>query len=55
MIRGLRVIAGCALVGAVTAGALFGWAPAYGVFTVQGIGAAIGLGLGIVANAKHLV
>jgi hypothetical protein len=51
----MRVLAGCALVGAVAAGALFGWAPAFGIVTVHGIGAAIGLAAGIYANAKHLV
>ena len=56
IVRSLRVISGCALVGAVTAGALFGWAPALlGMFSVHEVGAALGVGVGVVANARHMI
>lgn len=54
VIHKLRVIAGCALVGAVVGGTFFGWIPAMGVLGVHEIGAAIGAGLGALANAKNL-
>jgi hypothetical protein len=56
IIRSLRVISGCALVGAVTAGVFFGWAPALlGVLTAHDIGAIVGAGIGVFANAKRYV
>lgn len=51
----LRIVASSALLGAVVAGAFFGWMPALGMIGVHEVGAAIGAGLGVVANAKHLV
>jgi hypothetical protein len=56
VIRSLRVISGCALVGTVTAGALFGGMPAIlGIAGAHEIGAIIGAGVGVFANAKHLI
>ncbi len=52
LIRSLRTVASTALLGAVVAGMLFGWAPITGVHE---IGAVIGAGLGVLANAKHFV
>ncbi len=56
LIRSLRVISGCALVGTVTAGALFGWAPALlGMFSANEVGAVLGAGVGVFANVKHYI
>lgn len=55
LIHALKVVAGFSLVGTVTAGALFGWLPALGVFSIHEIGAVLGAGVGVAANAKHLI
>lgn len=51
ILRSLRLITGCGLLGAVLAGTFFGW---IGTAGVHEAGAVVGLSLGIVANAKHL-
>lgn len=51
----VRIVASFALVGAVVAGTFFGWLPALGLIGVHEVGAAVGAGVGVLANAKHLV
>ena len=47
-----RMVVGFTLVGTVTAGALFGWAPAMGVISVHEAGAAIGAAVGLAASMR---
>lgn len=54
IVHTLRVVASFALLGTVTAGALFGWVPALGAVTVHEIGAVVGAAAGVVATVKHV-
>ena len=54
-IHALRVISACALLGAVTAGTLFGWLPAVGLIGAHEVGAVLGLGLGTLATARNAI
>jgi len=56
-LHNLRTLASFALLGAASAGALLSWIPAIGigVLGVHEIGALVGLGAGMVANARQLV
>ncbi len=51
VLRSLRVIAGCSLLGTALAGTLFGWVGAGGIHEV---GAVLGATFGIAANIRHL-
>jgi hypothetical protein len=53
LFHSVRVVASCALLGAVAGGAFFGWLPV--AIGVHEIGAVVGGAVGLVANAKHLV
>lgn len=57
LLHSLRTIASFALLGAAGAGALLSWVPTIGigVLGVHEIGALVGLGAGLVANARQLV
>jgi uncharacterized membrane protein len=50
-----RIVASSALAGAVIGGAFFGWLPAIGILGIHELGALVGAGVGVIANAKHLV
>lgn len=54
LLHSLRTIASFALLGAAGAGALLSWVPTIGI-GVHEIGALVGLGAGLVANARQLV
>ena len=54
-IHRIRIVASSALLGAVVAGTFFGWLPALGMMGVHEVGAALGAGMGALANAKHLI
>ncbi len=49
-----RIIASSALLGTVIAGTFFGWLPALGMFSIHEVGALIGAGFGLLANAKNV-
>lgn len=53
--HGGRIIAAFAMGGAVLAGLLVGWVPAFAALDVHAIGATIGGMTGLIANARHLV
>ena len=54
-IHRVRIVASSALLGAVVAGTFFGWLPALGMIGAHEVGAALGAGVGVLANAKHLI
>ncbi len=55
VLHSLRVVAGFSMLGAVVAGTFFGWLPALGLTGVHELGALLGAGAGLVANARHAV
>jgi len=55
VLHSLRVIAGFSLLGAVVAGTFFGWLPSLGLTGIHELGAVLGAGAGVVANARNVV
>lgn len=55
VVHSLRVVAGFSLLGAVLGGTFFAWLPAFGILGIHELGALVGAGAGLVANARHAI